>query len=204
MRYRKSVSTVIVFLSFFVLPVPSFSEVKIFLSNGRVIMADSCRDTKDKLICEKMGGTFAFDKAEIMKTENITIERSTTTEVSPADTQASDVKQEAPQTGEVKSEVRTNAEAGTGSFTPEQTKRIDEIEKKRSEYTAEREKLAKEREQLHAEVKAVGVIQTQAKYDEIQKKISDLDIRIKAFNDSVNKLNEEISGLTKEVPKKTQ
>ena len=205
MRYRTTISAVLVLSSFFVLPVRSFCEVKISLRNGREMMADSCRETKDRLICEKMGGTFEFDKAEIIKTENITIERSTSTLDSPPDTPAPVLEREKPKAGENgRTDAKANADAKIGGLTPEQAKRIAEIEKKRSEFTIEREKLMQERQQLHEEVKAAGVIRSGSeKYGEIQKKISDLDARINTFNDQVNKLNEEMSVLSNEPRKKT-
>ena len=205
MRYWTTISVVLVLWSFFVLPVRSFSEVKISLRNGREMMADSCRETKDRLICEKMGGTFEFDKAEIIKTENITIERSTSTLDSPPDTPAPVLEREEPKAGgNGKTDAKANADAKIGGLTPEQAKRIAEIEKKHSEFTIEREKLMQERQQLHEEVKAAGVISPGSeKYGEIQKKISDLDARINTFNDQVNKLNEEMSGLSNEPRKKT-
>ena len=205
MRYWTTISVVLVLWSFFVLPVRSFSEVKISLRNGREMMADSCRETKDRLICEKMGGTFEFDKAEIIKTENITIERSTSTLDSPPDTPAPVLEREQPKAGgNGKTDAKANADAKIGGLTPEQAKRIAEIEKKRSEFTIEREKLMQERQQLHEEVKAAGVIRSGSeKYGEIQKKISDLDARINTFNDQVNKLNEEMSVLSNEPRKKT-
>ena len=205
MRYWTTISVVLVLWSFFVLPVRSFSEVKISLRNGREMMADSCRETKDRLICEKMGGTFEFDKAEIIKTENITIERSTSTLDSPPDTPVPVPEREKPKAGgNGKTDAKANADAKIGGLTPEQAKRIAEIEKKRSEFTIEREKLMQERQQLHEEVKAAGVISSGSeKYGEIQKKISDLDARINTFNDQVNKLNEEMSGLSNEPRKKT-
>ena len=205
MRYWTTISVVLVLWSFFVLPVRSFSEVKISLRNGREMMADSCRETKDRLICEKMGGTFEFDKAEIIKTENITIERSTSTLDSPPDTPVPVPEREKPKAGgNGKTDAKANADAKIGGLTPEQAKRIAEIEKKRSEFTIEREKLMQERQQLHEEVKAAGVISSGSeKYGEIQKKISDLDARINTFNDQVNKLNEEMSVLSNEPRKKT-
>ena len=76
MKQSIQISALVIFTLLVVFPLAAMSEVKISLKNGRDIIADSCRDSKDKLICEKMGGTFEIDQKDILDIKGITIERS--------------------------------------------------------------------------------------------------------------------------------
>ncbi len=76
-------------------------------------------------------------------------------------------------------------------LTPDQIKRLDEINERKAVMKPERERLIKEREQLHEDVKNAGVVRFQEQIDAIAKRITDLEARINGFNEEVKKLNEE-------------
>ena len=194
MKQSILISTLILFTLLFVFPAAAMSEVKISLKNGRDIIAESCRDTKDKLICEKMGGTFEIEKQEVLDIKGITIEHNVSEEVPEAKTgqepeagKKEAVKSEADLKG---SEKQPGGELVKG-LKPEEIERLGQINQKKIEYQAERQRLIDERQQLHEDVKNTGMITTQQQFDALKKRISDLEARINAFNEDVNKLNAE-------------
>ena len=73
MKQSIQISALIIFTLLVVFPPAVMSEVKISLKNGRDIIADSCSDSKDSLVCEKMGGTFEIEKKDILEYRGITI-----------------------------------------------------------------------------------------------------------------------------------
>ena len=194
MRYWTTVTVILVLLSFFVLPVRSFSEVKISLRNGRDIIADSCRDTKDKLICEKMGGTFEIEQKDILDVKGITIERSPSQQVPEENTgqeAASGQKVPVQPEADLKGiEKQPGGELVKG-LKPEEEERLEQINQKKRAYQTERQLLINERQQLHEDVKNTDMIKTQEQFDAIKKRISDLETRINTFNEDVRKLNDE-------------
>jgi len=56
MNRSMQISVIIIFSLLVVFPQAAMSEVKVTLKNGRDIIADSCTESKDKLVCVKMGG----------------------------------------------------------------------------------------------------------------------------------------------------
>ena len=208
-RYRLTVSAVVVFSAFLVFPALAFSEVRISLKNGRDIIAESCRESKDRLICVKMGGSFEIEKRDVLDIKGITIEHAPSSEVSEKTKgqEAESGKNEA-----VKSAVDTEGtekqpvEDLVKGLKPEEKERLMQINKKKTEYAAERQRLIvdrqqlqevaerqrkiNERRQLRDDVKIAGS-GTQAEIDAINKRIADLEARISTFNEDVRKLNEE-------------
>ena len=194
MRYWTTISVVLVLWSFFVLPVRSFSEVKISLRNGRDIIADSCRDTKDKLICEKMGGTFEIEQKDILDVKGITIERSPSQQVPEENTgqeAASGQKVPVQPEADLKGIEKQPGGDLVKGLKPEEEERLGQINQKKRAYQTERQLLINERQQLHEDVKNTDMIKTQEQFDAIKKRISDLETRINTFNEDVRKLNDE-------------
>lgn len=170
------------------------SEVEISLKNGRDIIADSCRDTKDRLVCEKMGGTFEVEKKDVLDLKGITIEHTPSKQVpeenagqEAASGQKAPVKPKADLKG---SEKQPGGDLVKG-LKPEEEERLGLITQKKIEYQTERQRLINERQQLHEDVKNSGMIRTQQQFDAIKKRISDLEARINTFNEDVRKLNAE-------------
>ena len=194
MRYWTTVTVILVLWSFFVLPVRSFSEVKISLRNGRDIIADSCRDTKDKLICEKMGGTFEIEQKDILDVKGITIERSPSQQVPEENTgqeAASGQKVPVQPEADLKGIEKQPGGDLVKGLKPEEEERLGQINQKKRAYQTERQLLINERQQLHEDVKNTDMIKTQEQFDAIKKRISDLETRINTFNEDVRKLNDE-------------
>lgn len=187
-------SAVFVFALLVVFASVSTADTRISLKNGRTIIADSCRESDGKIVCEKMGGTFSFEKSEILNLKEITLKRSNL-----SDSQTLTAEPEA--SGEKKEAEKKPAESKDGSkpaegalikgLSPEAAKQLDEIEIKKKEYQAERERLINERAQLHEDVKNMGMLRNQEQYDALKKRIADLEARINTFNETVKRLNEE-------------
>jgi len=166
----------------------SFSEVKISLRNGREIIADRCRDTKDKLICEMMGGNFEIEKKDVSNLKEITVRRQV---LSPE-----------PEGGAAgaKNAGATAVEGGkTGS-----QKRLDEINQRKRELVSVREGLMQERERLNAEFLRQGDMLRPEVFDSFQKRFSEIDAKINSFNQENSKLNEEGQATLKEMGRGTE
>lgn len=84
-------------------------------------------------------------------------------------------------------------------LTPDQIKRLDEINERKAVLKPERERLIREREQLHEDVRNSGVVRFQEQIDAIARRITDLEARINGFNEEVKKLNEEEKRLIEDV-----
>ena len=193
MKQSMQIFTLVIFTLLFVFPRAAMSEVKVSLRNGKEIIADSCRETGARLVCEKMGGTFEIEKKDIREVKGITIKHEKMHE-SP---------EEKSGTGEGGQKEAEKSTAGTKDspkpaegvlirgVNPEQEKRLEQINERKAILKPEREKLINEREQLHEDVKNTGVIRQQEQFDAIKKRIADLEAKINGFNDEVKKLNEE-------------
>jgi len=193
MKQSMQISALIIFTLLVVFPLTAMSEVRISLKNGRDIIADSCRDSKDRLVCEKLGGTFEIEKKDILDFRGITIKHEKKNE--------SPVPEPVPG-GEGRTDAdkstagaKDSAKPGEGALirgaNPEQEKRLDEITQRKLELKQEQDKLGKDREQLQLDANNMGMIYTQEQFDGIKKRISDVDERINGFNEEVKKLNEE-------------
>jgi len=168
--------------------------VMITLKNGKVLIADACREFGSKLRCDMPNGVVEFERQNIESTKEIKIvkrfaaEPQPTTGIAPG----TDKKDES---GKTAVNAKMPAQRGNGRFssslTPEQIKRLHQITERKTILKPEREKLIKEREQLHEDVSRMGTIRSQEQYDSLKKKISDLETTITNFNTEVQKLNEE-------------
>ena len=195
MKQSIQISALVIFTSLVVFPLEAMSEVKVSLKNGRDIIADSCSDSKDRLVCEKLGGTFEIEKKDILDTRGITIEHEKRDERPvPDPVPLGEGRKEADKsTAGTKDSAKPGEGAPIRGESPEQEKRLDEITRRKLELKEEREKLSKEREQLRQDAKKMGTLYTypQEQADAINKRISDVEERINRFNEEVKKLNEE-------------
>jgi hypothetical protein len=167
----------------------SFSEVKISLRNGREIIADRCRDSNGKLICEKMGGQFEIEKKDVSNLKEITVRR-----------QALSPEPEAGVSGEKQiSDEKSAGEAAVEGGKTGSQKRLDEINQRKRELITERESLTKEREKLNAEFRREGDVLSQAVFDSYQKRFNEIEAKINSFNEENRKLNEEEQSILKEM-----
>lgn len=197
MKQTIQISALIIFTLLIVFPPAAMSEVKVTLKNGRDIIAGSCRELKDKLVCEKMGGTFEIEKKDILESRGITIKHEKIYESSvPEPVPVEEGRKEADKsTDDSKNGAKSEEGVLIRGANPEQEKRLDEITRRKLELKVEREKLSKEREQLHQEVKDAGMLYSQEQFNRITKRISDVEGKINRFNDEVKKLNAEESGI---------
>jgi len=76
MQQSIQISTLVIFTLLVVFPRAAMSEVKVTLNNGREIIADSCRETGGRLVCEKMGGSFEIEKKDILDVKGSSGQRS--------------------------------------------------------------------------------------------------------------------------------
>ena len=196
MKQSIQISALVIFTLLVVFPLAAMSEVKLTLKNGRDIIADSCRDSKDRLVCEKLGGTFEIEKKDILESRDITITHEKINESPVPEVPAGEGQKE---TDKSTAGTKDPAKPGEGVLireaNPEQEKRLDQIKQRKLELKAEREKLSKEREQLNQDAKTMGTIYKQEQFDEITKRNADIEARINRFNEEVEKLNSEESGI---------
>ena len=193
MKRSMQISVVIIFSLLVVFTQAAISEVKVTLKNGRDIIADRCSDSKDKLVCEKLGGTFEIEKKDILDFRGITIKHEKMNESPvPGPVSAGEGQKE---TDKATAGTKDSAKPGEGVLirgtNPEQEKRLDQINQRKLELKGEREKLSKDREQLSQDVKNMGMIYTQEQFNGVTKRISEVEERINRFNEEVKKLNEE-------------
>jgi len=197
MKRSMQISVLIIFSLLVVFPQAAMSEVKVTLKNGRDIIADSCSDLKDRIVCVKMGGTFEVQKKDIKDFRSITIKNKEISESPVAEpVPVGEVQKEADKSAAgTKDPAKQGETVLTRGANPEQEKRLDQINQRKLELKAEREKLSKDREQLNQDVKAMGTIYKQEQFDEITRRISDVEDRVNRFNEEVKKLNEEEAGI---------
>jgi len=199
MKQSIQISAAVIFTLVLVFPLAAMSEVKITLKNGRDIIADSCSDSKDRLVCEKLGGTFEIEKKDILETRGITIEHGKMNESQvPEPATSGEGRKEADKsTAGTKDSAKPGEGALINAASPEQEKRLGEITRRKLELKEEREKLSKERKQLRQDAKKMSTLYTypQEQADEINKRISDVEERINRFNEEVKKLNAEESSI---------
>jgi len=171
----------------------AFAEVRITLKNGRSFIADFCRETDGKFVCDMQGGTMEIDRNDIANIKDVKMQKQMIREEAPeAEAQAEEKKQPETPAAEKKEPPAQNGEGRTvRRLTPEQAKTIDQINEKKAAMKVERDSLIKDREQLYEDVKNAGVVRNQEQIDEIKKRIADLERRINDFNEAVKKLNAE-------------
>jgi hypothetical protein len=182
-----------------VVPAYSSAEVKILLKNGRSLVADFCSKVNGKLLCQTQGGTMEIELKDVAGTEEVK-GRGKTTNEQRFEPMAEETAGEQKTPGRPAAEKKgPPAEAASGEpvqdLSPDQSRRLAEINKRKAELKLERENLIQERDQLYADVKNAGVVRTQEQFDGIKKRIADLETRITRLNDEVKKLNDEEAGM---------
>jgi hypothetical protein len=180
MKQSMQIPALIIFTLLVVFPLAAMSEVKVTLKNGRDIIADSCSYSRDKLICEKMGGTFEIEKKDIADRKEVTIKRQET---------PSSPEEGAP--SEKPASAEKNANQGSEGGRADFKMRLEEINQTKKELIPVRESLAKERERLNAEAKAQGTVLSPDVAASYKKKFNEIDAKINSFNKEIKKLNEE-------------
>lgn len=194
MKLSIQITALIILALSLVFPRVALSEVRIYLNNGRDIVADGCSDSEGKLVCEKEGGTFEVDKKDVLKVKGITIERAPSQQVpeekAGGKAESGEKVPAKPQADMKAAEKQPEGEPIKG-LKPEEEERLDQINRKKQKMKDERESLSKERDKLYEDVKNTSMTRTQAQFNEIKNRNKDLETRINAFNDEVKKLNEE-------------
>jgi hypothetical protein len=199
MKFAKIVllSCVSILLSLVSAP-PSFSGVRVELSNGGSITADSCSESGTSLLCYKMGGSFSIDKRDIVSIRTTEGAEAGEDEEVPPEPDAAGAKGgDAENTGKVSAD-----DAGGVRNSP--ADRLEEIGRRKSELVKEREKLVKERLQLQEDVKKAPDWMLPEQYDELNKKNTDIDARIKRFNEEVKELIDEEKKIREGMTQETQ
>ncbi len=171
-------------VSCIVLPSPSSAEVKVILKNGRVIVADSCRNVKDNLICEKLGGTFEFAREDILDVKEMTLQRDNV-RVNSAQESAlgTEEQKETLKSANKSGSAAKPKEGGFKGADSERERRLEQITQRKTELKAEREALLREREELQQEMTNNSYIlrHNRIKLNAFKQKSADLDYRIEKF-----------------------
>lgn len=192
---------------FMVLHSPAAAEVTVILKNGRVIVADSCRNAKDNIICEKLGGTFEFSRKDILDVKEITLQRDNgrVSSVPESASGAEELKNSTKSVGA--GHVEKSQEGVLRGTDSGQETRLKQITQRKLELKAEREALLRERETLQQEVneandrlaiKTLNAIQRKSGIthrESLRQRSADLDSRIEKFSSELKSLNEEEAGL---------
>ena len=181
-----------------VLRSPSSAEVKVILKNDRVIVADSCRNANDNLICEKLGGTFEFAREDILDVKKMTLQLDN---VRVNSAQESDLGTEQ-QKETLKSANKSGSaakpkEGGFKGADSERERRLEQITQRKTELKAEREALLREREDLQKEMtnNSYSLRHNRVNFNALRQKSADLESRIEKFGSELKALNEEEPGL---------
>jgi predicted transcriptional regulator len=178
------------------MPSLSYSDVKVTLTNGREIIADTCETEGSQVVCTKMGGTFDIEKKDVRSVREIKSGGNESFSEEPA---ASGEPQK--KTDEAPGGNRTDKEKPAAVGQAEGMKRLEEITQKKRELLSERDKLVKEREQLDADLKKSPDWMSTDKYEELNKRNEQFKEKMKLFNEEAGRLNEEekqvVEGLKK-------
>ncbi len=181
-----------------VLPSLSSAEVKVILKNGRVIVADSCRNVKYNLICEKLGGTVEFSREDVLDVKEMTLQRDSV--------RVSSAQESTLGTEEQKETVKSANSSGNGAkpkegvfkgADSEREKRLEQITQRKTELKVEREALLREREDLRQEMtnSSYSLRHNRVKFNALRQKSADLESRVEKFGSELKALNEEEAGL---------
>ncbi len=181
-------------------PVLAYPEVSIMMTNGREIIADTCEQEGDRLVCTKMGGTFDIEKKDVVSVKGIkTIHReSVPAEKAASPTEPEKTMDKAP-TDKSPDEVMQIPSPGGQSAA---VKRLEDISQRKRELFSEREKLVKEKEQLNEDINKTPDWMPVKQYEELQERNAELDKKIKKFNEEVGELNREEKNILDESKKK--
>jgi len=170
------------------------AEVRITLKNGRSFTADFCRDTNGKFVCEMSGGTMEIDRHDIADIKDVKVQKKMSREEAPeAEAQAEEKKQPETPEAEKKAAPAQNVEGKpVRGLTPEQTKRLDEINERKAVLMEERARLNRNREELRDAVqKAASSPASQEQVDALNKQNEALEAAILRFNEEARRLSGE-------------
>jgi len=78
-------------------------------------------------------------------------------------------------------------------LSPDQRKRLAQINEKKTVLKTEREKILQERDRLNEEIKNAGIIRKQEDVDEFRRRLAESEAKIREFNEEVRRLNDEES-----------
>ncbi len=188
-------------------PHTAFSGVRIYLKNNRDIIADSCRESAGRLVCEAMGGAFEIEQKDILMIRQQT--------GSSGRFYMDSAEPPAPQDKEAESpDAPATDRAGNGNMAeeglpvrgedPEQEKRLDRITERKIQLQAEREMLSRQQEQLNQEVKSLGQKASEQQRNEAASRVAEIEERISRFNEEVKRLNAEEKGIIETLKKGRQ
>jgi len=165
-------------------PTVSSAGTEIVLKNGRTIMADSCRKSKGKLVCEKNGGSFELDQRDIADVRE-TARKIYDAPPEPADAVSDDKHDE--------DEKHSGGEEKASLA--EQQMRLEAITKRKEALIAERGHLIHQREVLQNEYNSQRDLLKPEVLESYQQRFGELDAKIARFNEEVRALNKEEQGL---------
>lgn len=177
----------------------SYADVKVTLTNGREIVADTCEEEGSRLVCTKMGGTFDVEKKDVA---SIRVIKGGGTEP-PSGEQASPPPAEPEKkSGDAPGENSPDKEKSPAGGQSGAMRRLEDIAKKKGELFSERDKLVKEREQLEEDLKKAPDWMPTKQYEELTKRNDQLREKIKLFNEEAAKLKEEETQIVEGLKKK--
>ncbi len=179
-------------------PSLSYPDVKVTLTNGREIVADSCTEERDRLICTRMGGTFDIEKKDVVGVRDIKGVRgdSLSTEQVPAEPEKK--IDNAPGNNSPEKELQIPPAGGQSGA----MKRLENIAQRKKELFSEREKLVKEREQLDEDIKKAPDWMPTNRFDDLNNRSAQLTEKIRLFNEEARRLSEEEKQIVEELKKK--
>jgi len=180
------------------MPALSYPDVKVMLTSGREIIADTCEEEGGRLICTKMEGTFEIEKKDVVSVREIKGERNEPLSAEPSSAVPGEPENKTDVPGSDNSPDKATPPAGGQ---PEAMKRLEQIAQKKKELSSDRSGLVKEREQLEGDLKKAPDWMPVKQYEELTRRNAKLDEKIKLFNEEVRKLDEEekqiVEGLRK-------
>jgi hypothetical protein len=181
------------------MPSLSYSDVKVTLTNGREIVADTCEDEGGQLVCTKMGGTFNIEKKDVGSIRQIKSRGSETPSAEPASPPPTEPEKK---TDDAPGDNRPDKEGLSAGAEAGAMKRLEEIMQRKRELSSGREMLLKEREQLVEDLKKAPDWMPTDKYADMNKRNDELTEKIKLFNEEAGRLNEEEKRIVEGLKKK--
>lgn len=172
----------------------AFAEVRITLKNGRSFIADFCRETYGTFVCDMQGGTMEIDRNDIANIKDVKMQKQMIREEAPeAEAQAEEKKQPETPAAEKKEPPAQNGEGKLiRGLTPEQNKRLDEINARKAVLMDERARLNRNREELRGAIqKAASSPASQEQVDALNKQNEALEAEILRFNEEARSLSGE-------------
>lgn len=188
-----------VFAALACMPSLSYSDVKVTLTNGREIIADTCEEEGGQLVCTKMGGAFNIEKKDVGSIKEIKGGGDEPFSKEPASPVSTEPEKKTDDTPGVSRADKGKPAAGGQA---EAMKRLEEVTQKKRELSSEREKLVKEGEQLQEDLKKAPDWMPTKQYDELNARNEQLKEKIKLFNEETGRLNEEEKQIVEGLKKK--